>query len=62
MNVLLGLLALFLVLMVLSWILVIPIAIVAFLIKIAPLVIVALIIYGLVSGRIEITIHRVHRK
>ena len=48
--------------MVLSWILVIPIAIVALLIKIAPLVIVALIIYGLVSGRIEITIHRDRRK
>ena len=62
MNVLLGLLALFLVLLVLSWILVIPITIIAFLIKIAPFAIVALIIYGLMSGRIEITIHRDHRK
>ncbi len=62
MSVLLGLVALFLVLLVLSWILVIPITIIAFLIKIAPFAIVALIVYGLVTGRIEITIHRDHRK
>lgn len=62
MSVVLALILLFCVLLVLSWILVIPIAIIGFLIKIAPFVIIALLIWALLTGRIEITIHRDKRR
>lgn len=58
MSVVLALILLFCALLVLSWILVIPIAIIGFLIKIAPFAIIALLIWALLTGRIEITIHR----
>lgn len=62
MSVVLALILLFCALLVLSWILVIPIAIIGFLIKIAPFVIIVLLIWALLTGRIEITIHRDKRR
>lgn len=62
MSVVFALILLFCVLLVLSWILVIPIAIIGFLIKIAPFAIIVLLIWALLTGRIEITIHRDKRR
>lgn len=62
MSVVLALILLFCALLVLSWILVIPIAIIGFLIKIAPFAIIVLLIWALLTGRIEITIHRDKRR
>ena len=58
MGVVLALLALFCVLTVLSWIISIPIAIIAFLIKIAPIAIVVILAWAILTGRIEIKIGR----
>ena len=58
MSTLVVILLLFCALVVLSWLITIPIALIALLIKVAPLLLVAAVIYGLVTGRIEITFHR----
>lgn len=58
MGVVLALLALFCVLTVLSWIISIPIAIIAFLIKIAPVAIVVVLAWAILTGRIEIKVNR----
>ena len=58
MGVVLTLLALFCVLTVLSWIISIPIAIIAFLIKIAPVAIVVILAWAILTGRIEIRVNR----
>lgn len=58
MGVVLALLALFCVLTVLSWIISIPIAIIAFLIKIAPVAIVVILAWAILTGRIEIKVNR----
>ncbi len=58
MGVVLALLALFCVLTVLSWIISIPIAIIAFLIKIAPIAIVVILAWAILTGRIEIKVNR----
>ncbi len=58
MGVVLALLALFCVLTVLSWIISIPIAIIAFLIKIAPVAIVVILTWAILTGRIEIKVNR----
>ncbi len=58
MGVVLALLALFCVLTVLSWIISIPIAIIAFLIKIAPIAIVVILAWAILTGWIEIKVNR----